>query len=42
MYLFEYALCDFMNVERFARWDTAIVLDDMSRATWTRQHANGT
>ena len=29
MHLFEYALRDFMNVERFARWDTAIVLDDM-------------
>jgi hypothetical protein len=29
MHLFEYALRDFMNVERFSRWDTAIVLDDM-------------
>ena len=29
MHLFEYVLRDFMNVERFSRWDTAIVLDDM-------------
>lgn len=29
LHLFEYALRDFMNVERFSRWTTAIVLDDM-------------
>ncbi|SDN54456.1 class I SAM-dependent methyltransferase [Actinacidiphila guanduensis] len=29
MHLFEYVLRDFMNVERFSRWDTVIVLDDM-------------
>ncbi|WP_037915368.1 class I SAM-dependent methyltransferase [Actinacidiphila yeochonensis] len=29
MHLFEYALRDFMNVERFSRWDSVIVLDDM-------------
>ena len=29
MHLFEFALRDFMNVERFARWSSIIVLDDM-------------
>ena len=29
MHLFEYALRDFMNVERFATWTTVIVFDDM-------------
>jgi hypothetical protein len=29
MHLFEFALRDFMNVERFARWTTVIVFDDM-------------
>jgi hypothetical protein len=29
LHLFEYALRDFMNVERFSRFGTAIVLDDM-------------
>jgi hypothetical protein len=29
MHLFEYALRDFMNVERYADWRTVIVLDDM-------------
>ncbi|MFF4248396.1 class I SAM-dependent methyltransferase [Streptomyces sp. NPDC001822] len=29
MHLFEYALRDFMNVERHSRWSSVIVLDDM-------------
>ncbi|MEX1171119.1 MAG: class I SAM-dependent methyltransferase [Chloroflexota bacterium] len=29
MHLFEYALRDFMNVERSSRWSTVIVFDDM-------------
>jgi hypothetical protein len=29
MHLFEYALRDFMNVERFADWSSVIVFDDM-------------
>ena len=29
MHLFEYALRDFMNVERFAAWTSVIVFDDM-------------
>jgi hypothetical protein len=29
MHLFEFALRDFMNVERFAHWSSVIVLDDM-------------
>ena len=29
MHLFEFALRDFMNVERFSRWSTVVVLDDM-------------
>jgi hypothetical protein len=29
MHIFEYALRDFMNVERHARWSSVIVLDDM-------------
>jgi hypothetical protein len=29
MHLFEFALRDFMNVERFSRWSTVIVFDDM-------------
>lgn len=29
MHLFEFALRDFMNVERFSRWTSLIVLDDM-------------
>ena len=29
MHLFEYALRDFINVERYSRWSTVIVLDDM-------------
>jgi hypothetical protein len=29
MHLVEYALRDFMNVERFSRWSTPIVIDDM-------------
>lgn len=29
MHLFEFALRDFMNVERHARWSSVIVLDDM-------------
>lgn len=29
MHLFEFALRDFMNVERFAEWTSLIVLDDM-------------
>jgi hypothetical protein len=29
MHLFEFALRDFMNVERFAQWSSVIVLDDM-------------
>ncbi|MFI6723386.1 class I SAM-dependent methyltransferase [Streptomyces sp. R-74717] len=29
MHLFEYALRDFMNVEKHARWSSVIVLDDM-------------
>ncbi len=29
MHLFEFALRDFMNVERFADWSTVIVFDDM-------------
>ncbi|HEY0442980.1 MAG TPA: class I SAM-dependent methyltransferase [Candidatus Limnocylindrales bacterium] len=29
MHLFEFALRDFMNVERFARWSSVIVFDDM-------------
>lgn len=29
MHLFEFALRDFMNVERFSRWTSVIVLDDM-------------
>ena len=29
MHLFEFALRDFMNVERFARWTSVIVFDDM-------------
>jgi len=29
MHLFEYALRDFMNVERHSRWNSVIVLDDM-------------
>ncbi|MBD5786362.1 class I SAM-dependent methyltransferase [Cellulosimicrobium terreum] len=29
MHLFEFALRDFMNVERHSRWSTAVVLDDM-------------
>lgn len=29
MHLFEYALRDFMNVERYSRWSSVIVLDDM-------------
>ena len=29
MHVFEFALRDFMNVERFARWDSVIVFDDM-------------
>lgn len=28
MHLFEYALRDFINVERYSRWSTVIVLDD--------------
>lgn len=29
LHLFEFALRDFMNVERFARWSSLIVMDDM-------------
>ena len=29
LHLFEFALRDFMNVERFARWSSVIVFDDM-------------
>ena len=29
MHLFEYALRDFINVERFADWSSVIVFDDM-------------
>ncbi|MCW2874265.1 class I SAM-dependent methyltransferase, partial [Actinacidiphila oryziradicis] len=29
MHIFEYALRDFMNVERHSRWSSVIVLDDM-------------
>ncbi|MDH4142945.1 MAG: class I SAM-dependent methyltransferase, partial [Chloroflexota bacterium] len=29
MHLFEFALRDFMNVERFSRWSSVIVFDDM-------------
>ncbi len=29
LHVFEYALRDFMNVERFSRWTTVIVFDDM-------------
>jgi hypothetical protein len=29
LHLFEYALRDFMNVERFAHWTSVIVMDDM-------------
>lgn len=29
LHLFEFALRDFMNVERFSRWSTVIVFDDM-------------
>lgn len=29
LHVFEFALRDFMNVERFARWDSVIVFDDM-------------
>lgn len=29
MHLFEFALRDFMNVERFSRWSTVVVFDDM-------------
>ena len=29
LHLFEFALRDFMNVERFSRWSTVVVLDDM-------------
>ncbi|RDG39759.1 O-methyltransferase [Streptomyces corynorhini] len=29
MHLFEYALRDFMNVERHSRWSSVIILDDM-------------
>ena len=37
MHLFEFALRDFMNIERHANWWSVIVFDDMlPRATSTR------